>query len=309
MKRGVIVYNPTAGQKDRRRQINGVIDRARERGLELINAPTSGPGDATEIVKTFLKQNLDVVVASGGDGTISEAAAGLAGSEVPLAILPAGTSNVLAVELGIPLDLDAAERLLVEGIPTPIPVADADGRRFLMWAGTGLDARIMENMNLTLKRWLGRAGIFVTAAKEFAQYEFPRLEVDIDGKVYDATFAVVSRARHYAGTWVIAPEAQIGGEAFNVLVFPHRDKTKLLQLFLAMQRGRAEHLNDGLAQIVQGRDVAIRSLENYSVEVQLDGDCVMQTPIRCRIQDETIHVLLPRKKAKQVEAEANGVQS
>ena len=102
MKRGVIVYNPTAGQKDRRRQINGVIDRARGRGLELINAPTTGPGDATEIVKTFLKRGLDVVVASGGDGTISEAAAGMVGSAVPLAVLPAGTSNVLAVELGIP---------------------------------------------------------------------------------------------------------------------------------------------------------------------------------------------------------------
>ena len=125
MKRGVIVYNPTAGQKDRRRQINGVIDRARERGLELINAPTTGPGDATEIVKTFLKRGLDVVVASGGDGTISEAAAGMVGSAVPLAILPAGTSNVLAVELGHP-----SRRGRGRGAPDRgRPHADPDRRR------------------------------------------------------------------------------------------------------------------------------------------------------------------------------------
>jgi len=297
MKRGVIVYNPTAGQKDRRKQINGVIDRARERGLELINAPTQGPGDATEIVRTFLKRELDVVVASGGDGTISEAAAGLVGSAVPLAVLPAGTSNVLAVELGIPRDVDAAEALLTEGIPTPIPIADAEGRPFLMWAGTGIDARVMDKMNLTLKRWLGRSGIFFTAADQFARYEFPRLEVEIDGEKHEATFAVVSRARHYAGEWIIAPDAKIGQAFFDVLVFPHRDHAKLFKLFREMQRGEAGHLAEGLATIIRGREVSIRSLEDYQIEVQLDGDCVLETPIRCRIRDESIYVLLPHEEA------------
>jgi YegS/Rv2252/BmrU family lipid kinase len=297
MKRGVIVYNPIAGQKDRRKQINGIIDRARRRGLELINAPTMGPGDATEIVKTFLKRGLDVVVASGGDGTISEAAAGLVGSSVPLAVLPAGTSNVLAVELGIPRDVDAAEALLTEGVPTPIPIADAEGRPFLMWAGTGLDARVMDKMNLMLKRWLGRSGIFFTAADQFARYEFPRLEVEIDGEEHDATFAVVSRARHYAGNWIIAPDARIGGNVFDVLLFAHRDHAKLFRLFREMRRGRAGHLSDGLARIVRGRNVSIRSLEDYEIEVQVDGDCVMKTPIRCRIRDESINVLLPHEEA------------
>lgn len=297
MKRGVIVYNPTAGQKDRRKQINGVIDRARERGLMLINAPTSGPGDATEIVRTFLQRDLDVVVASGGDGTISEAAAGMVGSAVPLAVLPAGTSNVLAVELGIPRDVDAAEALLTEGVPTPIPIAEADGRPFLMWAGTGLDARVMDKMNKTLKRWLGRSGIFFTAADQFARYEFPRLEVEIDGQKHDATFAVVSRAKHYAGNWIIAPDAKIGGDLFNVLLFEHRDHAKLFRLFVEMQRGQGGHLLDGLARIVRGRDVAIRSLEGYDVEVQVDGDCVLKTPIRCHIRNETINVLLPHEEA------------
>jgi YegS/Rv2252/BmrU family lipid kinase len=297
MKRGVIVYNPTAGQKDRRKQINGIIDRARQNGLELINAPTQGRGDATEIVKTFLKRELDVVVASGGDGTISEAAAGMVGSAVPLAVLPAGTSNVLAVELGIPRDVAAAEALLMEGVPTPIPIAEAEDRPFLMWAGTGIDARVMDKMNLTLKRWLGRSGIFFTAANQFARYEFPRLEVEIDGVKHEATFAVVSRARHYAGEWIIAPQAKIGRPIFDVLVFPHRDHASLFKLFLEMQKGEAGHLSDGLAHIVRGRDVSIRSLEDYEIEVQVDGDCVLKTPIRCRVRDETINVLLPHEEA------------
>ena len=102
MKRGLLIFNPTAGQKDRRAQMRAVSERVKARGLELINAPTEAPGHATELVRSFLPSGLDVVVVCGGDGTISEAACGLAGSTVPLAILPGGTSNVLVRELSIP---------------------------------------------------------------------------------------------------------------------------------------------------------------------------------------------------------------
>src|SRR5207247_5349412 len=143
----------------------------------------------TAIVRMFLAKGIDLVAVCGGDGTISEAAAGLAGSTVPLGILPGGTSNVLAVELGVPRNLSGAEALLHDGTPAPLRLAHAGERPFLLWAGAGLDARIMRRMNLTLKRQLGRAGIGLTAASEFLRYEFPRLEVEIDGVRHDATFA------------------------------------------------------------------------------------------------------------------------
>ena len=100
MKRGVLIYNPTAGQRNRSAQMLALIEKMREKGLELENAPTSGPGDATAIVRRKLAQGPDVVVVCGGDGTVSEAACGLVGSTVPLAVLPGGTSNVLAREIG-----------------------------------------------------------------------------------------------------------------------------------------------------------------------------------------------------------------
>src|SRR6266550_7565880 len=117
MKRGILVYNPTAGQRDLRRKMSALIDRQRRRGLELVNTPTSGRGDATSIVRMFLAKGIDLVAVCGGDGTISEAAAGLAGSTIPLGILPGGTSNVLAVELGVPRNLSGAEALLHDGTP------------------------------------------------------------------------------------------------------------------------------------------------------------------------------------------------
>ncbi len=294
MKRGLLIYNPTAGQRDRRAEMKKVSERVKERGLELINAPTDAPGHATEIVRSFLPTGLDVVVVCGGDGTTSEAACGLAGSDVPLAILPGGTSNVLVRELSIPLDLEGATALLFEGVPRRARLLLANDRPFLLWAGVGLDARIMARTFPFLKRWLGRAGIFFTVAREFFRYEFPRLEVTVDGNRHEATFAVVCHARRYAGDWIIAPEAALDSDEMDVLLFTGRNRWKFFSLFRQIRLGKAGHLARGLARTVRGRSVTIRSLENYPVEVHVDGDCVLETPITCRAATETVSILVPR---------------
>ncbi len=294
MKRGVLIYNPTAGQRDRRALMSAVIARMKERGLELVHAPTDGPGHATEIVRTLLPRGLNLVAVCGGDGTISEAASGLAGSLVPLAVLPAGTSNVLVQELGIPMDLERATELLSNGVTRPVRLLLANDRPFLLWAGVGLDARIMGHTNPTLKRWFGRAGIFFTVASEFFRYEFPSLEVMVDGASFQATFAVVCHARHYAGHWIIAPEASPESEEMDVLLFSERNRRRFLSLFRQIQLGQAGHLTRGLAKIVRGRTVTVRSLERYPVEVHVDGDCVLETPVTCRAATETVLILVPK---------------
>jgi diacylglycerol kinase (ATP) len=217
----------------------------------------------------------------------------MSGSGIPLAILPGGTSNVLARELGIPLDPELAAQLLFTGRPRTVRVLTANDRTFLLWAGAGLDARVMGNMSLTLKRHLGRAGISLTAAFEFLRYEFPRLQVAVDGTAYDATFAVVCHARRYAGDWLIAPDASPESEEVEVLLFSSRSRVKLFRLFRHMRRGRSGHLTHGLARLVRGRHIEIRSRETYEVEVHADGDCVLETPVTCRATSESVDILVP----------------
>jgi len=298
LRRGLLIYNPTAGQKDRREQMRAVSERARARGLELINAPTDAPGHATEIVRSFLPRGLDVVVVCGGDGTISEAASGLAGSGVPLAILPGGTSNVLARELAIPLDLDQATDVLFDGEPRTVRLFLANERPFLLWTGIGLDARIMGHMIPFLKRWLGRTGIFFTVATEFFRYEFPRLEVTVDGTRHEATFAVVSHVRRYAGDWIIAPEASLAADEVDVLLFSGRSRWRLFSLFRHIRLAKSGHLTRGFGKTVRGRSATIRSLEDYPIEVHVDGDCVLQTPVICRAADATVSIVVPRERSK-----------
>ena len=293
MKRGVLIYNPTAGQRDRRRRMADLVGEMRHRGVELVHAPTEGPRHATEIARTFAQRGADLVAACGGDGTISEAAWGLSGLDVPLAVLPGGTSNVLARELSIPLSIDRAKELLVNGVPRSVRMLTANDRPFLLWAGAGLDARIMGKMSLLLKRWLGRAGIFFTVAPEFFRYEFPRLDVKIDGRSHEATFAVVCHARRYAGEWIIAPDASLESDEMDVLLFSGTSRWRFFELFRRIQVGKSGHLDGGFAKIVRGREIEIRSLESYPVEVQVDGDCVLETPIVCRTAASDVKILVP----------------
>jgi diacylglycerol kinase (ATP) len=295
VKRGVLIYNPTAGQRDRRARMVALIAEMKGRGVELVNAPTERPSHATEIVRAFLARGVDLVVACGGDGTISEAAWGLSGSNVPLAVLPGGTSNVLARELKIPLPIDHAKELLLSGVGRRVRMLTANDRPFLLWAGVGLDARIMGHMRPFLKRWFGRAGIFCTVAPEFFRYEFPRLEVVVDGAAHEATFAVVCHARRYAGDWVIAPDASLESDELDVLLFEGRSRWRFFRLFQQIQVGRSGHLSAGLCRIVRGRRIEIVSRETYPVEVQVDGDCVLETPIVCRASSEEVTILVPKE--------------
>lgn len=272
-----------------------LIEEMKGRGVELVNAPTEHAGHATEIVRAFCGRGVDLVAVCGGDGTVSEAAWGISGSEVPLAVLPGGTSNVLARELGIPLSIDLARELLVEGSPKRVRMLTANDRPFLLWAGAGLDARIMGKMRPFLKRWFGRAGIFYTVAPEFFRYEFPRLEVVVDGAAHEATFAVVCHASRYAGDWIIAPDASLESDEMDVLLFKGRSRWRFFRLFQQIQVGRSGHLSAGLAEIVRGRMVEIRSLESYPVEIQVDGDCVLETPVVCRASSEQVGILVPRE--------------
>ena len=88
----------------------------------------------------------------------------------------------------------------------------------------------MAHMSPTLKRWLGRTGIFFTVAPEFFRYEFPRLEVTVDGIVHEATFAVVSHVRRYAGEWIIAPDASLDSEDLDVILFSGRSRWRFFWL-------------------------------------------------------------------------------
>ena len=298
MKRGVLVYNPASGGRDRTAQVAAIAERARERGVALALLATAGPGHATELVTAHLAQRPDLVAVAGGDGTVAEAARALAGSDVPLAILPAGTTNVVAREFGLGKDPEEAAANLLSTDTRTLTTWPSAGRTSLIGTGVGFDARVMSNVNPTLKRLFGRAGFSFTATLEWYRYEFPPIEVtgiDGDGRPFTrhATFVLSANTRKYAGDAVLSPFADPDDDLLDLVLFTSEDRGDLFQFYRLLPDGRARQLGVRGVSRFPVRSFTARSLAGYELEVQVDGDASGSTPVTVGPAGGKVRLLVP----------------
>jgi YegS/Rv2252/BmrU family lipid kinase len=181
-----VVVNPAAGQPEPvLHTLNQVFGEAE---VEWDLSVTHGPGDATAQTERAVSAGVDVVAAYGGDGTVMEVANGLVDSEVPLALLPGGTGNVLSVELGIPQDLADAARLAAgpEARVQRIDVGLCGDRRFLLRAGVGYHARRISLTTRELRDRFGKLAYFIAGMQALPSSEVVRYQFTLDGEVVEA---------------------------------------------------------------------------------------------------------------------------
>lgn len=297
-RRGLLVFNPKAGGRDRGRQMRALAARWRARGLSLTLLPTTGPGAATTLVAERLAARPDLVAVCGGDGTVGEAALPLVGTGVPLAILPAGTANVVARELGLGTTVRAAEAHLGSPKTRAVTVWPAAGRACLLAAGAGYEARVMGRARPALKRLLGRAGIGVTAVAEWLRYEFPPLAVegvDAGGSPFrrEGTIVVAANTRRYGGDFELAPGADPSDDLLDLVVYTGRSTANLLRYFARLARGGGRHLALPEVERLPVRSVTMLSLAGYEVEVQVDGEAAGTTPLTVGPPLGSVRVVVP----------------
>ncbi len=302
--RGLLVYNPTSGSHGARELVSGLVARAAARGLALTPKPTERAGHARELALDGLAQRnepVDVIAVLGGDGTVAEVAGALVGRATPLAILPAGTTNVVAREYGLgsgPKELPRAEAALTSSLTRPLTVWPAKDRTSLIGVGIGFDARVMGHTVPFLKRHFGRVGIGYTATLEWLKYEFPRIYLsglDASGATFarEATFAVAANTRRYGGEPVLSPFADPSDDVLELVLFTRRSRPALMRFYHRLSRGKASHLElDGVERLSVKRFEA-RSLAGYELEIQIDGDAAGLTPIAVGPAAGTILVVVP----------------
>src|SRR4029077_14373988 len=170
IKDALLIYNPTSGRRRHRRfaEIEQAVRLLKDAGISTELAPTIGRNSAIGIAQQAVQQDRGMVIACGGDGTINEIINGLAGSQVPMALLPAGTANILAKELGIPWDIPHASRLIPDGVVRRIalglatstngnhsPELPSGGRYFLSVGGAGPDGAIVNGVSHDFKKGAG----------------------------------------------------------------------------------------------------------------------------------------------------------
>ncbi len=298
MRRGLLVYNPAAGGRDRTAQIAAVAERARGRGVVLSLLATEGPGHATRLVAERLSDGPDLVAVAGGDGTIAEAARALVGSDVPLAILPAGTTNVLARELGLGKSPEEAAEFLASTATRTLTTWPSAGRTSLICTGVGFDARVMANVNPTLKRLFGRVGFSLTATYEWGRYEFPPIEVtglDADGAPFTrrATYVVAANTSKYAGDAILSPFADPGDDLLDLVLFTSERRIDLLHFYRLLPGGKAAQLGVRGVERFPVRSFTARSLAGYELEIQVDGDRAGTTPVTVGPAGGKVRFLVP----------------
>jgi len=239
----VLIVNPKAGRANASR-IGTVCDVLKGYGAEVSITETAGAGHATTLAREAGATRPDMIMAAGGDGTINEAANGLVGSDVPLAILPFGSANVLARAIGLPLAPCAAAAACCTGRVATTCLGIAADRRFLLMVGAGFDAAVVRRVSASVKARMGRVAYVLAGVRVLMRPWRNRYNVTTGERCIESASVIVANAAQYAGPWLIAPEASLFHPGLDVCVFHRSRRVDMIRYALAIMRGRHPALPD-----------------------------------------------------------------
>jgi diacylglycerol kinase (ATP) len=292
----LVVLNPAAGQEDpaRVRRLLGGAFAVRSVPFDLVQ--TTGTGDAERYARRAVELGYAKVVAAGGDGAIAEVITGLAGSEVPLGIVPQGTGNQLAFNLGIPPDVERAVEVVVNGRPDPVDLGRLDdGRYFALMASAGWDAEMIALATRELKdRW--GFGAYLYAGLRKAVSTRPALfHITADDRQFTVRAASVIVANAGQLVYELLPlDLRIGpGVSFHdglldVCVFAPKNLPEVASVLLKVARRR--YTGDERMIYLQAKEIRVEA--EPSVVTQVDGDLLGETPLVARAVPGAVRVLV-----------------
>jgi YegS/Rv2252/BmrU family lipid kinase len=261
-----VIANPIAGG-NARPQIDRLCRHFAEQGHHVDLDLTAARGDAEAAARSARTGGYDRIVAAGGDGTLNEVINGLAPSTIPLAFIPLGTVNVLALEIGLPFALRAAAAVAGSGVPTPVCLGQAGTRKFLLMAGVGFDAQVVRAVDSRLKRRIGRFAYVVAALKTLGKWQPPQLTVTLaDGSVQRAAGVIVGNGRLYGGRFSLTPHARLADDTFEVLLLRRTSRAALLRAGLCALLRRSPAAGDSLLLRTSALTIA------GTAPIQIDGD-------------------------------------
>jgi YegS/Rv2252/BmrU family lipid kinase len=295
-----VIVNPISPNLPSRRHLREAASWLRSQGWQADWAFTRLPGDATAMAARAAQEGRSLVVVCGGDGTLNEAVNGLAGSQTPLAVIPAGTANVWAKEVGIPRQPIAALEAAVRGqarrmdLGRASPSSGKGGRYFFLMAGVGLDGRIAASLPLNVKQYLGATAYAITAASQSLRYRGRRVKLIADDEPLETSLLmmVVGNTRNYAGITQVTSRAYADDGLLDVCVFQGRHTLDII--FHTLRVAAQAHLRGGPVLYRRARRLEVHS--ETPLPVQLDGDFYPGYPTVFEVVPAALTVMVPQKK-------------
>jgi diacylglycerol kinase (ATP) len=319
-----LIYNPSGGQVVIRHELDDVVAFLNRYGWSVTLRETSRPLEATELARHAVNRGAKVVIAAGGDGTVNEVANGLVNTAAALGVLPVGTTNAWALQMGIPalnpiipgiqavkliaaleeriarplpasyyrkVLLNAA-RVLVEGHTVAVDMGELSGRHFLMWAGIGFDAAIAQSIPLKEKRALGSWAYVFPTIESIHKYSGTDVCLNLDGKVAKVStpLIVVSNIQLYGGMIAIGDKACVNDAKLDVCIFKGGGFFTFVQQAVKVLSHR--HLRDPQVEYYQCREIVIESA--HSLPVHIDGEPFTMTPVAIHTVPSSLKVIVPK---------------
>ena len=293
------VYNPSAGMRTARVDLEHALDELRTRGWSINLVETKQPQDAISIAHAAAEEHLDAFIAVGGDGTMNEAANGLVGSATALGVLPMGTANVWAREMGLPPgNLVLAARRLGDAEIRSIDVGEVRSEKiapriFVLWTSAGLDAAVTRRVEpqRELKRKWGALFFWTEGIREGWAFRGQRARLLFDQqRVHQRVIlALAANAQLYAGITRIAPTARVDDGLLDLVVLKGTGAWStawhVLRVLLRL------HVHDPQTDLYQFTFLKILA---KNLPVQVDGEPIGMTPIEIRVRPRALKVLVPK---------------
>jgi diacylglycerol kinase (ATP) len=231
----------------------------------------------------------DAIVVAGGDGTFNAVVNGLRSSQVPVGVLPLGTANVLARDLGLPRDSEQMAGLIAAGPTSPVWPGRIGSRAFVMMASAGFDSEIVAAVRPGLKRRTGRLAFAWAILVRLWRYRASELLVRADGLEYRVAGVVAAKGRHYAGPFVVAPGAKLSEPTLELVLLRAGGRFAVLRYAIALVFGLIPRVS-GIT-ILRVREALV--LGEPGVPVQADGEIVGYLPVRIGVADEPLLLIRP----------------
>jgi YegS/Rv2252/BmrU family lipid kinase len=252
---------------------------------------TERPRHATALAREAAAGGHDVVAVVGGDGTASECAEGLVGTECRLALVPSGTGNDLARALGIPRDLDAVAAAIAAGNSRPLDAWRLNDRVFICVAGVGFDAEVAAALGPSGRRVGGAMAYTIGVLSTLMRYRPREVCLRVDGAEFAGRVMMVALAngRYYGGGMKIAPQADLADGVLDVVVIQEISRLRFLRQFPRVFQGT--HVADPAVKQFRGRAVTIEG--DPTTCVMVDGEPCGTLPVRVTPAEAPLHVVVP----------------
>jgi diacylglycerol kinase (ATP) len=288
----ILICNPAAKSMSK-----GKIEQAcrlleqKDHDVELLL--TKQRGEAGQLAKEAAKRAPSMIIAAGGDGTFNEVANGIAGSEIPMAILPLGTTNVLAKELGIPDSVEGALEVALNNMPKSVSlgriaiVRDASpvSRYFILMAGVGFDGKTVFGINETFKKISGKGAYLFSGVTTLLRFDPDELAVTVDGKTHTAYSLIVGNASKYGGHFRVTPDVRLIDPILHVCLFTGRKRIDTFRYILGIVTG--SHLKFADVEYLKATRIQVKG----HAHIQIDGDYFGMTPAEISVVPNALRLI------------------